>query len=132
MDGEGGEAPGVRWMVVPLAEELPPALVAMFPNLPVTARVVGVLLEDESFPITLAGVGELPQWPQAIERITPSIRILPDDTAFPDSAAAGEVLCYCSRCGEWIDAETRPIRCPSAAGDYWEYRYHPHCVGLPE
>jgi len=138
MDGEGGcsseDQKGVRLMVVRFREPdpQPPALVECLPDLPRTARVWALVLEDASFPLTIAGQGMLPEWPLAIERITPSIRILPDDTAFPDSAAAGELLCYCSRCGEWIDAQTRPIRCPSAAGDYWEYRYHPHCVGIDD
>lgn len=59
-----------------------------------------------------------------------NLKLEPTDVRFLDSPDAGDPDCFCSRCGEVIEERCAPpIRALPAGGRY-EYRFHPHCLGL--
>ncbi len=57
-------------------------------------------------------------------------KLLATDRAFPDSPDVGDVRCRCSRCGAVIEERCAPaVRVWPKDGSY-EYRFHPHCLGV--
>lgn len=153
MEDETLDDRGVRLMLVRMepAIGVSPDLRAALPGLPPDTYLWGLILYSDAFPTTHAGHGALPEWPTAIEAdcgphaqagrqalqdldaadaTAAHFQILDTDVPFPDSPAAGELLCFCSRCREWIDEGLEVVRCPAADGRPWEYRYCPVCAEL--
>jgi hypothetical protein len=62
---------------------------------------------------------------------TSLFRILPTDTLFLGSPDTGWPECLCSRCGLVIEERCAPaVRCWREGEPGFEYRFHPHCLGM--
>lgn len=96
-----------------------------FPWLPADVRAVALVIESKSFDDWIPAGGRV--MPHAAEPLGSLSIVEMDDVAFPDSPAAGDLFCTCSRCGRWMDNGERVFRLPFLDGSR-EFRFCRSCV----